>query len=137
MVEPNVKTTAIDQVAPIEDYAKGSPSSSSSPVHAAPEVVGMTTADEIEEGRTGMFAYLKTRNFYIVLLLGYIYTYHTIIYQGECSAKAPLQTGPGSLHHRHEHLLQSAIGDTIFDPCIPDSLELHSPEHNLYVLHAL
>lgn len=70
MAESDIKTTAIDRVAPIEDDTKGSPSSSFSPVHATPEVAGTTTADEIEESKTGMFAYMKTRNFYIVLLLG-------------------------------------------------------------------
>ena len=70
-LEPHAKTTAIDQVASIEDDDKVSPSSSSMPGHTASEVVGRTTADEIEEGKEGWFSYLKTRNFYIVMLLGY------------------------------------------------------------------
>ena len=73
----NAKTTATEQVAPIESEAKGLPSSSaSSPVHAQPEVTGFETADEIEDGKRGWFAYLKTRNFYIVLLLGSVFYKH-------------------------------------------------------------
>lgn len=57
-------------------------SSSASPIdHGAPELMGVsddshggpeTTIDEIEETKTGWFAYLTTRNFWIVLVLGYI-----------------------------------------------------------------
>ena len=60
------KSSTIEQVAPIDYDGKGLTSSHSSPVHAQPE----TTADEIEEGKAGWFTYLKTRNFWIVLLLG-------------------------------------------------------------------
>ena len=63
------KLTAIDQVAPIEDDQKVSPSSSASRVHAEPEVIGVTALDEID--KPGFFAYLKTKNFYLLLLLGY------------------------------------------------------------------
>ena len=63
------KLTTIDQVAPIEDDRKVSPSSSASPVHAEPEVIGVTALDEID--KPGFFAYLKTKNFYLLLLLGY------------------------------------------------------------------
>ncbi|MCJ1465522.1 hypothetical protein MMC07_004140 [Pseudocyphellaria aurata] len=56
----------------------------STPQHAAPEPAGTeghdgalpseeaTTVDEIEEKKKGRFAYLKTRNFYIVLGLGQV-----------------------------------------------------------------
>lgn len=54
----------------------------STPQHATPDLVGTngqdgalpseeaTTVDEIEERKKGRFAYLKSRNFYIVLGLG-------------------------------------------------------------------
>lgn len=74
------KLPAIEQIAPITDEAKDLPVSSSSPVHAAPEAIGYghgaegetgrETADDIKASRGGWFAYLKTRNFYLVLLLG-------------------------------------------------------------------
>ena len=59
----------------------GLQSSSLSPAHGAPEVVGGTnghgfgherTVDEIEASKTGWFAYFKTKDFYIVLVLGYV-----------------------------------------------------------------
>ena len=57
-----------------EYYGKPSTSSpveSTAPAeHAVPEVVVMSTANEIEEGHKGWFAYIRTRNFWIVLLLG-------------------------------------------------------------------
>lgn len=66
------KTSAIEQV---DDRGDGTTSNSPVGEYAAPEVVGMSTADEIEEGNKGWFAYIKTRNFWIVLLLGYIITH--------------------------------------------------------------
>ena len=52
----------------------------STPAHATPELVGVngatskggaTTVGEIEVSKKGWFAYFTTRNFYIVLALGY------------------------------------------------------------------
>ena len=76
------KSSAIEQIAPIIEDTKDLPTSSSSPVHAAPEVIGIgreadgetagKTADEVQASRGGWFAYLRTRNFYLVLLLGLV-----------------------------------------------------------------
>ena len=66
----NGKSTALEQVAPV-DHDTGDPTSGSiSSPHAQPETTGLETADEIEGSNQGWFAYLRTRNFYIVLLLG-------------------------------------------------------------------
>jgi len=70
MEAQNGKTTAIEQVAPVKASHDGVLLSSSPIEHAAPKVAGMTTADEIEDGSRGWFAYIKTKNFWIVLLLG-------------------------------------------------------------------
>ncbi|KAI4144306.1 MAG: hypothetical protein L6R39_004240 [Caloplaca ligustica] len=63
---------------------QGSPSSSEpQSVHGAPEIVGtnddlnatnsaVTTVDELEARKQGRFAYFKTRDFYLVLILGQI-----------------------------------------------------------------
>lgn len=82
-MEEGGKPSAIERATPVTHNTKGNPSSDSSPVHSAPEIVrvdgentggesavGTTTLDAIEEGKGGWFAYLKTRNFYIVLVLG-------------------------------------------------------------------
>lgn len=82
MEATNGKVTAIDQVAPIDDDIKVSPPSSASPVHAEPEVIGMTALDEID--KPGFFAYLKTKNFYLLILLGYVRLreyIHTVLIQ--------------------------------------------------------
>lgn len=63
------------------DHTQGSRSSDSAPVHGAPELVGangnadgdeggLTAVDAIDESKGGRFAYVRTRDFYIVLLLG-------------------------------------------------------------------
>ena len=70
MEAQNGKTTAIEQVVPVKTSSDGVPLSSSPIENAAPEVAGMTTADKIEDGSRGWFAYIKTRNFWMVLLLG-------------------------------------------------------------------
>ena len=74
--------TSIGQTVPAEDD-NGVSSSLSSPVHGAPEVIGVKesgdptaqqsepiTVEEIDESKQGWIAYLTTRNFYIVLVLG-------------------------------------------------------------------
>lgn len=76
----NGKTAIANTVSAAE--TKGSPLSGTTLVHGAPKVVhvhnggdawrgGEVTVEEIDESEKGWFAYFKTRNFYIVLLLGY------------------------------------------------------------------
>ncbi len=82
----NGKTAIAHTVSPGE--SKGSPLSSAAPIHGAPEVVdvydggetyrgGEITVEEIDESKKGWFAYFKTRDFYIVLLLGYECSYNS------------------------------------------------------------
>lgn len=129
----NGKTIAVEHVAPLGHEAKGVPSSDFSPVHPQPEVTDMTTADEIEEGKKGWFAYLRTRNFYIVLLLGYgpSHPNHGI------HADNHVQTSAGAVYYFYKYLLFAASSATFFDTCIPITLELHSPEHSLYFVYPL
>ena len=61
--------------------AENESSSASSPVHGAPELIEGKGApgaqapradvEEIDASKKGWFAYFRTRNFYIVLVLGY------------------------------------------------------------------
>lgn len=77
----NGMSSALEQADPITIDTKDLPSNSSSPVHAAPKVISIAhgvegesageDADEDRASKGGWFAYLKTRNFYLVLLLGY------------------------------------------------------------------
>lgn len=77
------KTLPLNEIRPSDDTRN--PRGSTSPLaHAAPETVGVTgevgtvpgkspvTVDEIEESGKGRFAYFRTRNFYVVLGLGYV-----------------------------------------------------------------
>ena len=76
-----------EQVTSIDECDNKGSSSSSSPTHnqhAASELGsgnennevtthdhGVTAVDEVEEQHQGRFAYFRTKNFYIVLVLGY------------------------------------------------------------------
>ena len=72
--------TAVANTVPAGEI-RNLPSDSTVPVHGPPEVVGTyngkgasredVVVDEIDESKKGWFAYLKTKNFYIVLVLGY------------------------------------------------------------------
>ena len=75
------KSSAIEHIDHITGDAKHPPSTNSSPVHTTPELVGISEgaggkgaegiANDIQASKGGWFAYFKTRNFYLVLLLGY------------------------------------------------------------------
>ena len=75
------KSSTIAHIDPITGDIKALPSRSSSPTHAAPEITAIgkgaegeragENADPAEANKGGWFAYLRTRNFYLVLLLGY------------------------------------------------------------------
>lgn len=71
--------TPTDQALPA-DKETGASSKASSPVHGAPELVrdgsgaqGLETdVEEIDESKKGLSAFLRTRNFWFVLVLGYV-----------------------------------------------------------------
>ena len=77
--DPTIGKNEVKTVFGAEDESGyGSPgrSDNSAIGHGAPELIeteGRTTVEEIEESKKGWFAYLKTRDFYIVLVLGYVY----------------------------------------------------------------
>lgn len=83
-VPPIVMKGASTVETTIPDH-NGFGSSNSSPVHGSPELfdidngnsngsvhVGGRTIEEFEESKRGWFAYFKTKDFYIVLMLGYV-----------------------------------------------------------------
>lgn len=72
--------TARDAATALE-RPRASPSSVAAPVHGAPELLEgigttdgydgpATPVDAVDDSKTGWFAYVRTRDFYIVLLLG-------------------------------------------------------------------
>lgn len=70
----DVKSASVDHVSPVKVSGEGTSSPTSPQLgHAPPEVIAdqENPVEEIEKGKKGWFAYLKTRNFYIVLVLGY------------------------------------------------------------------
>lgn len=81
MPQPKIPA-AIEHTAPIDEeiQKQEGTTTTSSPAaeHAAPEETGVTAAageinvDALAEEKSGWFSYLKTRNFYIVLVLGQV-----------------------------------------------------------------
>ena len=84
MASATGKTTATEHFAPTNGESSPEPIS---PIHAAPEFFGPTgdkheagattheeanSADRLDQEKTGWFAYLTTRNFWIVLVLGQV-----------------------------------------------------------------
>ena len=74
------KSATNQQVLPTDGSQLATSSESSPVTHGPPEIIGVldessagggTAIDEIEESKTGWFAYFTTRNFWIVLVLGY------------------------------------------------------------------
>ncbi len=74
--------TAVDSVTPADQTEWSSACPSPPGEHAAPHLVGAnggsvggreapTSVEEIEATEKGWFAYFRTRNFYVVLVLGY------------------------------------------------------------------
>ena len=74
--------TGISTAADLHEPAHASPTGAHAPAHGAPEIVngnGMQisdaeppprTVEEIQQSKKGRFAYFKTKDFYIVLVLG-------------------------------------------------------------------
>ena len=143
------KTSAIEQINPITDDSKHLPSSSPSPQRTVPEVIASgdgaqgenvgENSDEIQAGKAGWFAYLKTRNFYIVLLLGYgstkfpISAERAVSYAEICATQA----GPSPLHHSHQYILFAPCSTTLLHSCIPDFVELYPSHVGLWLVHNL
>ncbi|KAL8788139.1 MAG: hypothetical protein Q9195_007446 [Heterodermia aff. obscurata] len=75
------KGAANQQALPTDDGPLTTSNTSCPVTHGTPQIIGVsersqaegdTAIDEIEESRTGWFAYFTTRNFWIVLVLGQI-----------------------------------------------------------------
>lgn len=75
----NGKTTAVEHYANVNNDTKDPTLLSSTPVKTSPShtganedsIDGETSVETLEAGKGGWFAYLKTRNFWIVIVLGY------------------------------------------------------------------
>lgn len=80
MMDASNDKGATERVVPTNSRELATSSSSSPVTHSAPELIGVqdashggadATIDEIDESKQGWFAYFTTRNFWIVLVLGY------------------------------------------------------------------
>lgn len=140
MDAPNGKTTAIEHFAPVQNDSGGLTPGDSPTVNDKRDGTGVAagteppTADQIEERNKGWFAYLKTRNFWIVLLLGSV---HFEFDPGKPTLTEILQASAGALYHWHEYLLWAARCATFLHPCLPDFLELSSSQPSLYFHYPL
>ena len=130
-VDANTKTATNQTTRAAETKNLGGlASSNSSPtVHGAPELVrvrdsgaiaapgghgergngGGMTVEDIEESKKGWFAYFRTKQFYIVLLLGYVVFRGHLRIAGEVVVDPwVVKTGACTLYYRYEYVLGSA-----------------------------
>lgn len=145
----NGKSSAIEQTNPIIADTKGLPSTSSFPVHAAPEVIGIgdgaegesarENADEMQANKEGWFAYLKTRNFYLVLLLGYGILKFLLSPEGavSCAEMYATQANPSPVYHSHQYILFAPRGTTLLHSRVPDFVELYSSYAGVWLVYDL
>ena len=104
--------TGISTAADLHQASHALPTQAHATTHAAPEILDNSdlqdpdaappqTAEELQERRNGRFSYLKTKNFYIVLLLGYRLRHPPFITIFILTLQQP---GPRPLYHLHQHL---------------------------------
>ena len=141
--------TAIEHIPTVSHDTKEFPSSSTVPVHATPEVVGIDDKPASErngdhlsaiQGSKGRwFAYLKTREFYLVLLLGYgIRRIHLRPKVAVSYAEMyGTQANPGPLSDSHQYILIAPCGTQLLHPRLSDFVELYRPRAGLWLLYNL
>lgn len=86
----------------------------------------------LENKKTAWWAYLTTRDFWLVLLIGYV-----LPAIQEFKTNWNIQTSPCSLHHCHQYFLLPARQQGNFHPCFPDIVQLHRALCNLHDVHYL
>ena len=140
---------AIEQIPSVSRDTKEFPSSSIVPVHATPEAVGIDDkstgerqADEVDaiQGSKGRwFAYLKTREFYFVLLLGYGIARIQLLPKEavSCAEMYATQANPSPLSHSHQYIFIAPCGTQLLHPRFPDFVELCRPRVGLWLLYNL
>lgn len=118
----NVNTTEVEESSP----------RTSTPPRPSEDV---PTFDELEESKKGLFAYLKTRNFYIVLAIGYDSLLLPL--SRSCLNEPMLQPSARSRSHRHKHLLHTTRQRGYFNPGFSKPVQLRSSLPHLHLLYAL
>lgn len=83
----------------------GDRSSASLDRHGVPEVFGGDEDGVVRNRKREWFAYVKTKQFWIVLVLGYDLPHlHSTI----AELNLPQQTSPRSMYNRHEYLVPTS-----------------------------
>lgn len=140
----NEKGAAIEHYAPTPAEQGSLPAEEVTAAHGSPKITGtedngsgepiVTTADELEASQTGRFAYVKSQDFVIVLVLGYAFSFDWI---PTVSLTAHIQSSPCAVHHLYQYLLLFARRTRHLYPCLPDLLQLCLTQHRLYRFHPL
>lgn len=81
------------------EVSSGEPRATDSEDTIDPAALGQAL-DALEAKKTKWWAYLATRDFWIVLLIGYVF----LLLSSRWLILMVLQTSPCSLHYRHEYL---------------------------------
>lgn len=141
--------TAIEQIPSVSHDTKEFPSSSTVPVHATPEVVAIDDKpagerdgdhlDTIQGSKGRWFAYLKTREFYFVLLLGYDITMIQLLPKVAVSYAEmyATQANLSPLSDSHQYVFIAPCGTKLLHPRFSDFVELYRPRAGLWLLYNL
>jgi hypothetical protein len=107
--------------------------------HGVPQVVGGVPMEEQElenrgpQGKKEWLAYIKTKQFWIVLLFGYVFA---LQYLRQLADRIP-QSGPFFLHRGNEHFLFFARPGQRQYPGFSNILQLRWSEYRLDIGHHL
>lgn len=144
MESRNKKGGAIEHYAPASAERRSPSVGEVTAAHGSPQTIGtegngsgepiVTTVDELEASKKGRFAYFKTRDFYIVLVLGY---FHISLEFDIHSLTAHMQSSPCTVHHFYQYLLLLTRRTRHIDSGLPDLLQLRLTQHHLHRFHPL
>ena len=141
--------TAIEQIPSVSRDTKESPSSSTVPVHDTPEDVRIDDksagerdadhVDAIQGSKAHWFAYLKTREFYLVLLLGYGIRRSPLLPKESVSYAEiyATQANPRPLSDSHQYVFIPPCGTQLLHTRFSDFVELYRPRAGLWLLYNL
>lgn len=128
-IENKAETTVVHT----QDH--GDRSSASTNGHGVPEVVGGAEDGAVRNRKREWFAYVKTKQFWVVLVLGYGHLPHLQSRIAELNLYQ--QTNPRPLYNRHEYLVPTPRLQWRQHPRLPSVFQLRPPQHRLDWHHTL
>lgn len=91
----------------------------------------------LESEKTSWFGYMKTKDFWIVIVVGYVHSKSPSAQRLQNANMLFLQTNPGTLHHRHKHFLFPPCWQGYLDSSLPDHAKLRAFDYPLLAIYHL